>query len=462
MSITSALYAGASGLIANSASMAAISDNIANTNTTAYKRNQVNFSSLVTAQLVEGRYGASGVGAVTRQFVTSQGLIQAAASPTDIAIGGAGFFVVTDKAAPVTNQDPRFYTRSGSFNVDADGFLVNDGGYYLQGWLADVNGTITPDPSDLNQMQSINIKNVSAQVIQTTEVIVNANLDKRGVSGSVNSATYNAATTASMSDYAVNPATGTRPDFTFQMNVIDSSGGTRRIAMSFLQDDANPNSWYAEIHSVPATEIAGSLRPGQIASGLINFNTDGTFNQATSTLFGPPGTPPNFTIGASSAPTGIRYAAGLGIDGSDVDLNLTNLTQFASLTTVNSLNPNGSTVGAVLRAEVAEDGKVSAIFDNGQIRLLGQIGIATFPNPDGLDAVTGNAYVETARSGEYSVKQPQLGGAGSVESYALEASNVDLATEFTNLIVTQRAYSASSKIITTSDQMLDELINIKR
>jgi len=129
---------------------------------------------------------------------------------------------------------------------------------------------------------------------------------------------------------------------------------------------------------------------------------------------------------------------------------------------VNSLNPNGSTVGAVLRAEVAEDGKVSAIFDNGQIRLLGQIGIATFPNPDGLDAVTGNAYVETSRSGEYSVKQPKLGGAGSVESYALEASNVDLATEFTNLIVTQRAYSASSKVITTSDQMLDELINIKR
>ena len=461
MSITSALYAGASGLIANSASMAAISDNISNANTTAYKRNQVNFSSLVTAQLVEGRYGASGVGAVTRQFVTSQGLIQAAASPTDIAIGGAGFFVVTDRAAPITNQDPRFYTRSGSFIVDADGFLVNDGGYYLQGWLADENGTITPDPSDLNQMQSMNVKNVSAQVIQTTKIIVNANLDKRGVPGSLPSGPYSAATTASMSDYANDPTTGTRPDFSFQMNVIDSSGGTRRIAMSFLQDDANPNSWYAEIHSVPATDIAGSVRPGQIWAGLINFNPDGTFNQATSTLFGL-GNPPNFTIGASSAPAGIRYAAALGINGSDVDLNLTNLTQFASLTTVNSLNPNGSTVGAVLRAVVAEDGRVSVIFDNGQIRLLGQIGIATFPNPDGLDAVTGNAYLETARSGEYSVKQPLLGGAGSVESYALEASNVDLATEFTNLIVTQRAYSASSKVITTSDQMLDELINIKR
>jgi flagellar hook protein FlgE len=129
---------------------------------------------------------------------------------------------------------------------------------------------------------------------------------------------------------------------------------------------------------------------------------------------------------------------------------------------VNSLNPDGATVGNVTGVEVTEDGKVSALLDNGLVRLVAQIGLATFPNPDELAAVSGNAYSQSSRSGEYSIKQPKLGGAGLIESSALEASNVDLGTEFTSLIVTQRAYSASSKIIVTADQMLEELINIKR
>jgi flagellar hook protein FlgE len=401
------------------------------------------------------------VEAITRSFVSNQGSIQAATNPTDIAIGGNGFFVVTDKATAVTEQDPRFFTRSGSFNVDADGFLKNDAGFYLQGWLADEDGNISPDPSDLNQMNTINIKNIGAQVQPSTEVIVNANLDKRGVTGSVGDATYVNNTAFSMADYADNPATGTRPDFSFQMNVIDSGGGTRRIAMAFLKDSSAANAWHAEIYSVPDTDIAGAVRPGQIAAGRVLFNSDGSYNQATSTLFGL-GNPPNIAIAASTAGAGIRWAAGLGIEASDVDLDLTKLTQFSATSTVTSLNPNGAPLGNVVGVEVSEEGRVSAIFDNNLIRLVAQIGLATFANPDGLEAVGGNAYIQSTESGEYSVKQPQLGGAGKIESSALEASTVDLSSEFTGLITTQRAYSASSKIITTADQMLEELINIKR
>ena len=461
MSLTSSLYAGASGLVANAASMAAISDNIANTNTTAYKRNQINFSSMVSAQLVQGRYSASGVEAITRSFVSNQGSIQAATNPTDIAIGGNGFFVVTDKATAVTEQDPRFFTRSGSFNVDADGFLKNDAGFYLQGWLADEDGNISPDPSDLNQMNTINIKNIGAQVQPSTEVIINANLDKRGVTGSVGPAGYNAATTASMADYSVNPTTGTKPDFAFTMNIVDSSGGIRRVAMAFLKD-TTANTWFAEIYAVPDSDVVGGVRPGQIASGLVRFNPDGTFDQANTNLFGALNDPPNFAIAASSAAVGVRFAPALGIEAADIDLDLTNFTQFSALSVVNSLNPDGATVGNVTGVEVTEDGKVSALLDNGLVRLVAQIGLATFPNPDELAAVSGNAYSQSSRSGEYSIKQPKLGGAGLIESSALEASNVDLGTEFTSLIVTQRAYSASSKIIVTADQMLEELINIKR
>ena len=465
MSINSALLAGVSGLVANSASMAAISDNIANTNTTAYKRSQINFANVVTAQVVKGRYSAGGVEAITRKFVSNQGLIQAASSPTDLAIAGNGFFVVTDKGINVTSQDPRYFTRSGSFSVDSDGYLVNDSGYYLQGWPSDEDGNIVTDPSDLTQMRSINIRDLGAQVLQTSQVIINANLDKRGVTGSVGDATYVNNTVASLADYANDPATGTRPDFSFQMNVIDSGGGTRRIAMAFLKDSSAPNTWHAEIYSVPANEIAGATRPGQIAAGRIRFASDGSFDQANSTLFGVTagvGNAPNITIAASSATTGLRWASGLGIEASDVDLDMTKFTQFSATSTVTSLNPNGAPLGNVVGVEVSEEGRVSAIFDNNLIRLVAQIGLATFANPDGLEAVGGNAYIQSTSSGEYSVKQPLLGGAGKIESSALEASTVDLSSEFTGLITTQRAYSASSKIITTADQMLEELINIKR
>ncbi|MEI7573480.1 MAG: flagellar hook protein FlgE [Phenylobacterium sp.] len=462
MSINSALLAGVSGLIANSSALAAISDNIANTNTTAYKRTQINFANVVTSQVVKGRYSAGGVEAITRHFIGDQGLIQPAASPTDLAIAGNGFFVVTDKGTGVTTQDPRYFTRSGSFSVDADGYLVNDSGYYLQGWPADATGTIVTDPSDLSQMNSINIKDLGAQVLPTSEILINANLDKRGITGSVGDATYAGGTAFSLADYANNPATGTKPDFTFQMNIIDSGGGSRRVAMAFLKDSAAANSWHAEIYSVPASDVAGAARPGQIAAGLMTFQSDGSFDEANSTLFGGLGNPPNIALAASSAGAGLRWASGLGINAASIDMDLTKFTQFSATSAVASINPDGAPLGNVSGVEVSEDGKVTAIFDNNLVRLVAQIGLATFANPDGLNAVAGNAYSQSTRSGEYSVKEPQLGGAGSIQSSSLEASKVDLSAEFTGLITTQRAYSASSKIITTADQMLEELINMKR
>ena len=465
MSINSALLAGVSGLIANSSALAAISDNIANTNTTAYKRTQINFANVVTSQVVKGRYSAGGVEAITRNFIGDQGLIQPAASPTDLAIAGNGFFVVTENGANVTTQDPRYFTRSGSFSVDADGYLVNDSRYYLQGWPADATGTIVSDPSDLSQMKSINIKDLGAQVLPTSEILINANLDKRGITGSVGDATYVLSPANSLADYANNPATGTKPDFTFQMNIIDSGGGSRRVAMAFLKDSSAANSWHAEIYAVPASDVAGATRPGQIAQGLMRFQADGSFDEANSTLFGTTlgvGNPPNIALAASSAGAGLRWASALGINASSIDMDITKFTQFSATSAVASINPDGAPLGNVSGVEVSEDGKVTAIFDNNLVRLVAQIGLATFANPDGLSAVAGNAYSQSTRSGEYSVKAPQLGGAGSIQSSSLEASKVDLSAEFTGLITTQRAYSASSKIITTADQMLEELINIKR
>lgn len=460
MSINSAMLAGVSGLVANSSALAAISDNIANVNTTAYKRNQVNFNSMVTAQTA-GRYSAGGVMGTAKQYVGQQGLIQAASSTTDLAISGNGFFITTQKAQGLTNADARLFTRAGGFSVDENGYLQNDAGLYLQGWPIRPNGTFDINPSDLNKLTSINVNGLGTAVSATTDVRISANLDKTGVV-SAGEATYDRATAASMADYAKDPATGTKPDFTMEMNVVDSTGATHKFTIGFLKDDAaNPNTWHAEIYAVPDTDVSGGVRPGQLASGQVKFNQDGSIDLANSTLFGAAGAPATLALGGSDATSGIQWSAAQGIAGQTISLDLSNISQYAQASTVNSVNSNGAGVGNVVGVSVDADGVVSAIFDNSQIRKIAKIALATFPNADGLKAVSGNAYIAQSSAGQFVIKEPGL-GAGEIASSSLEASTVDLSAEFTGLITTQKAYSASSKIITTADQMLEELINIKR
>lgn len=461
MSINSALLAGVSGLVANSSALAAISDNIANVNTVAYKRNQVNFANVVTAQAVKGKYSAGGVQGITRQFVSQQGLIQASGSATDLAISGDGFFVVTQKGAGLTPADQRVFTRQGSFSVDADGYLVNDAKLYLQGWPVQADGTFNVNPSDLNNMDAINVKNLGAAVTQTANVGISANLNK-GAVVSAGEAAYNGTTVASMADYADDPTTGTRPDFTIELNVVDSTGGARKLAMAFLKSSANPNEWHAEIYAIPAGDIDnGAGRPGQLADGVVTFNQDGTIDLANTDLFGALGATPQIPLDASggAAP---KWDDALGLAAQTIDLDLTKVTQYAATSTVNAISNDGAGVGNIVAIEVSEEGIVSAIYDNSQIRQIAKVGIATFPNADSLAQVSGNAYRRTDDAGEMTIKEAGVGGAGRVSPSSLEASTVDLSAEFTGLIQTQKAYSASSKIITTADQMLEELINIKR
>jgi flagellar hook protein FlgE len=469
MSINSAMLAGVSGLVANSSALAAISDNIANVNTTAYKRNQVNFANMVTSQAIAGRYSAGGVQGITRQFVSQQGLIQSSASSTDLAISGDGFFVGAEKGANLTAADPRLFTRAGSFHVDSDGFLVNDSGLYLQGWPTQPNGTYDINPSDLNKLASINVKNLGAAVQQTTDVALAANLDKTqalsaaaGTLVPLVAPTYVNNTVASMADYANDPTTGTKPDFTTEMTVIDSLGGSHKFTMAFLKSSAAPNEWHAEIYAVPASDVAGTTRPGQLAAGLVKFTPTGAIDLANSTLFGPAGSPATIALGASTAGAGVRWATAQGIAASTVDYDLSKLTQYAAASTVTSVNSNGAGVGNVVGVSVSDDGIVSAVFDNSQVREIAKIAIATFPNSDGLKATSGNAYMGSIAAGQMVIKEAGLAGAGHISPSSLESSTVDLSAEFTGLISTQKAYSASSKIITTADQMLDELINIIR
>jgi flagellar hook protein FlgE len=466
MSINSAMQAGVSGLIANSASLAAISDNIANANTTGYKRNQIDFTDIVTSQAVRGRYSAGGVQGISRQYVGQQGLVQGTNSATDLAIAGEGFFVTTEKATNVSTADARLFTRAGSFHVDNAGYLINDANLYLQGWLADASGNVTPNPADLAKLSAINIKAIGGIVTQTTEVDINGNLDATQAVDATKVGAYDPLAN-SMTSYNPTAGTGTEPDYEIQTKVTDSLGASHQIAISFLRS-ATPNQWYAEVHAIPASDIVSGagLDTGQIAAGVIAFTPDGQLDLPNTTLF-PSGT--GVTIGDSGTAPGagqVSWAAGLGISGQDVKFGLSgsvgSFTQLGAASAVASIVDNGVGVGSINGVKIDDKGVISATFDNGQTRVIGQIAIATFANPDGLTAASGNAYRQSITSGGFTLNQPLKGGAGKIAASALESSTVDLSSEFTGLITTQRAYSASSKIITTADQMLTELLSIIR
>jgi flagellar hook protein FlgE len=479
MSINSAMLAGVTGLTANASALAATSDNIANVNTVGYKRNQSEFSNLVTASSSQD-YSAGGVQALTTQYVTQQGLLQSTTSPTDLAISGQGFFVTTTQATGLTATSPRLFTRAGSFTVDDAGFLKNAAGLYLQGWNADANGTITTDPSNINLLQPINVSTVGGAAGATTSATINANLNSGQTISSASADAGTSATdaydptstTTSMAAYSATAGTGTKPDFSVTVPLADSQGGARSMEIDFLKSAANPNQWYAEARIVPASDVqtGTGLVDGQVSTGIVAFTADGRLDPTNSTLFGGGASPSMSFLASDSAASlgtnGVKWAAGLGVNGQAVTLNLASaaggMSQLNSQSVVQSVNTNGTAFGNLTSINIDANGKVTAAFDNGVTRTIAQVAIATFPNPDGLNSVSGDAYSVSLASGTYNLKAPGSGGAGTISPSTLEASTVDLSSEFASLITTQRAYSASSKIITTADQMLQDLINIIR
>ncbi|MEQ7155874.1 flagellar hook protein FlgE [Brevundimonas aurifodinae] len=480
MSINSALLAGVSGLTANSAALAAISQNIANVNTVGYKRTSAEFSTVVNSQSAGTGYSAGGVLANQRNFISQPGQLQRTTSSTDLGIAGQGFFVTTEKAENLDAGDARLFTRAGAFRVDSFGYLKNTSGLYLQGWPVDSDGNIATDPSDLNRLRSINVGSVGGTAEASTRAQLNANLQS-SQAVSPDFATYNA-TTNPMSIYDAEAGTGFRPDFRITVPISDSKGGQRTLAYSFLKT-ANSNEWLAEVHVIPATDIDnGTTTPetGILRSGRVLFTQDGRLDvdgmiaaeTATpgSMLFADPAAAVVSLNASDSAVvpslTAPKWATTLGIDDQAVTFDLTasagGLTQYDSDSIVQAVVTNGTAFGNLSNIEIDDEGFVTAIFDNGVTRRIAQVALATFTSADSLTTANGNAYRVSQGSGTYNLKAPGTGGAGLIGASQLEASTVDLSAEFTGLITTQRAYSASSKIITTADEMLAELISIKR
>ncbi|MBL8542832.1 MAG: flagellar hook protein FlgE [Hyphomonadaceae bacterium] len=435
MSIYTALRAGVSGLTANSSALAVISDNIANVNTVGYKRSGVDFSALVNAQNSNTTYNAGGVLPLTRQQISLQGSLEQSRSPTDLAISGDGFFIVSPSNQQLSNGGSVLFTRAGSFTIDANGYMVNAQGLFLQGWPVNSDGSVVSSPTSLSAIEPVNISGVGGLAEPTESVGINANLN----SDQANYAGVYAA--GDMADGTVSP------HFESSLEVFDSLGAPRTIAFGFLK--TGPNTWQVEAYARPNTNITGGAGTGGLlATGSLNFNADGTVNSVTGTIGS------TFTI---------PWAASTGAAPQDIDLDLTTgMTQFAKSFGVTSVTADGVPPGDLVGLILEGDGFLTAQFSNGRARALYQVPLATFLNPNGLAPDQGGAFRTTLESGLYNINSSNAGGAGRIVSGALEASNVDLAAEFTNLITTQRAYSAASRIITTADQMLEELLQIKR
>lgn len=463
MSINTAMLAGVSSLIANSGAMAVVSDNIANVNTTAFKRNRTDFTRMVNAQNVSSTYNAGGVAAQTRQLVRAQGNLTAAANVTDLAISGQGFFAVSAEQTPSGDSTDVAFTRVGTFAATDEGYLVNQSGYFLQGWRVDSNGAVITSPSDLSLLETVNISSISGTATPSTIAKINGNLKSTTpVSPAVSGATYNAATN-NMASGAVTP------DANWSFQIYDSLGGLRTFNVALLKS-ATANQWITEIYASPASSVTtgAPLVNGQIATGTLAFTPTGNLDTTATT----PALLAGFNLGAaaSGAPgAGVaNWAASTGLAAQTFSLDLGQISgeggvsQFDSPTAIASTSTDGALVGDVSGVEISKDGFVSAILSNGESRKIYKLPVATFVNPDGLLAERGGIYRPTSESGQFSLKDPGLGGAGMIASSTLETSTVDLAQEFSSMIIIQRAYSASSKIITTADDMLDEVIRMKR
>ena len=425
MSISSALQIGVSGLQANSSRVESISSNIANANTVGFRRT---FNEYVTQN--SGNTQA-GVLTEARADVTANGGLRGTSNATDFAVQGEGFFVVSR-----TPNDPAasnyYLTRAGAFTPDQNGNLRNAAGYFLAGFPTDASGaTGVITGAGFTDLSTVNVSSFQLPGSPSSQI---------GVSGNV---------PAQETGKAVPGA-----PFVSTMRYVDQLGGPQNLNLSW-QPGATGSQW-----TVTITDDAGT----SYGSAEVAFNDSGP-NAGSPASYTPVGTPAlpidpatgvvTLTINNGATPQSL--AVSFGAPGT-----FEGMTQFSGDYTPPAFTDDGKQTGSLVRAEMAETGVLYGVFDNGQRRALFQIPLANVTNPNQMRSIDGNAYVATRDSGAVTLNAPLSNGAGSVVSGTLEDSNVDIAQELTDLIQTQRAYASNAKIITTSDEMLDETLRIKR
>jgi flagellar hook protein FlgE len=422
------LYAGISGLSANSTAMTVIGDNIANVGTTAFKANRSNFANILSSSL-GGESATGNVGRGVEFWGTNaqwtQGSLENSSSPTDLAINGKGFFMVQD------GSGSNFYTRAGSFTFDKEGYLVNPDGMKLQGYQIDATGNI-------GAIQSVYIpgERISAPS-PTTEFNFDLNLS------------------AQADDLST---------YTTSQTVYDSLGNAVPVTFTFTK--TGPGAW-SVLGSVPLTAgnnvtIGGFPNPNPNPNPLvppvgmpITFDANGNLMQ----LNGADPADVTVVIDLTNGAAPLSMAWDI-VDASGVSHG--DITGFATDSGTTFQYQDGYPAGTLRSISVDSQGVITATYSNGEMTPMFQVALADFPSYDGLSKMGNNLYAESMASGQALPSTAGTGRLGNISPSSLEMSNVDLAEEFVKMITTQRAFQANSRVITSSDEILQELINIKR
>ena len=407
------LYAGISGLSANATAMTVIGDNIANVNTTAFKSNRSHFANILSTSL-GGESATAGVGrgvefwGVSAQW--TQGSLENSTSATDLAINGKGFFMVQDTSGS------NFYTRAGNFTFDKEGYLVNPDGHQLQGYQIDTDG---------------NIGSITDIYIPGERV------------------SPPAATTEFNFDINLNAGALTGDTYTTAQTVYDSLGNAVPVTFTFTRQAA-AQTWTVT-GAIPTSAGSGVTFGGNASMNIV-FDDTGIMTSPAANVT----TALTLTNGADT-PLSMNWAFEDASGNSYGDV-----TGYASASGTTFQYQDGYPAGMLRGISVDETGIVTASYSNGEMTPLYQIALVDFPSYDGLTKMGKNLYAASLDSGQALVGVAGTGRLGSVAPNSLEMSNVDLAEEFVKMITTQRAFQANSKVITSSDEILQELINIKR
>ena len=415
-----ALFAAIGGLRNHMTYMDVVATNIANINTTGYKASRVTFQDMLS-QTITGasaptaeRGGTNpaqvGLGMNLRSIDVQhiQGALQATGKLTDFAVQGKGFFIVKD-------GNRAFYTRDGAFDIGVSGELVNPTtGYKVQGWSADAGGVV--DTTTVLGPLTIPFgTSVAAQ--ETTAVTFVGNLDAGKSIGETLATT---------------------------IDIYDSLGASHAVTVTFTKN-ATANTWDVTVGGDGVIVTSASASPSAVV-----FDSQGAITTPT---------PPAPLVLTTNLAAGVTQT---GTDVITTNISMVGVTQFAAQGTVGTTANNGSSAGALSSFSVGPAGDITGIFSNGVNRSLGQIALAVFTNAAGLSRIGSNAFEPTSNSGVAIVGVPGNGGRGTLGTGVLEGSNTDLAREFTNVILAQRGFQASSRVISTSDEMLQDLVSLIR
>ncbi len=453
------LFAGVSGLKNHQTRMDVIGNNISNVNTYGFKSSRVTFQDMLSQTIAGASRPEENIGGINPKQVGlgmtiasidrifTQGSLQTTGNQTDLAISGDGFFVVAE-------GDNRYYTRAGNFGLDRDGMLINQAnGFRVQGWRAVRNetGEMVVNPTGATEDLIVPVySKIDAR--ETQNIRYRCNLDSR-------------------SPIVPPDATGrmrASAGITTNIDSYDSLGNTHRLTLTIWR--TGPNQWTA---SAAITDIDGNITldvlPG--AGQENQMNTSGRINLR----FSPDGRIISVADGATPDEVNqgdLRVNASFRIPGNPevrtMTLNLgqagllQGITQFASPSTTRAVEQDGYNMGYMESFNIDNSGVITGVYSNGVRQTVGQVAMAVFTNPQGLTAQGDNLFLESNNSGRSNIGPASQAGRGSIIAGTLEMSNVDLSDQFTDMIITQRGFQANSRTITTSDQMLQELINLKR